>query len=271
MEPIRFAHISDTHLRTQAPGDAMADMFDRLPDPDTALAGLLDTLAQQDVDFVIATGDLVHEGVADDYRRMRALVEEHLPRTPFIVCLGNHDHKDAFFEGYLDSAPQPSYHAVRGIDGLRVLVIDSACGGGESGAFSEAELDWLEAMLATPAPRGTLLAYHHPVSWDGGHVAMKAPQRFLDLVGSGDVIAILNGHTHMNDVRHLAGIPQITADSTAFGSAMGTTTFDFTNRAGYASCALDETGLCVRMVPLFPVPDTIGSIPWDAMLKILNT
>lgn len=272
MRPIKFAQISDTHLQSHTcDAGALDQVFGKLPNSDEALVKALDELAGLGLDFVVCSGDLVHEGDAQDYARMRALVEEHLPKTPLVVCLGNHDRKAAFYEGYLGQKdPQElPYHSVLDVRGLRVVAIDSACSGGESGKFGEGELSWLDEQLEGAGELGSIVVYHHPAAFDPAQFAMEAPAELLDTLRRHRVRAILNGHTHGNDLRHLAGVPQVTADSTLFGCDITKDSFLFTNKAGYNLLSLDDEGLALKNVTLNPAPEAVVTIPLQAMLQAL--
>nr|WP_306730046.1 metallophosphoesterase [Lactiplantibacillus plantarum] len=62
-------------------------------------------------DLIVFTGDLIHDGSADDYQRLHAIV--HTMEAEFDchvrVILGNHDRRAAFYEGYLPADPGPYY------------------------------------------------------------------------------------------------------------------------------------------------------------------
>lgn len=276
MTKIRFAQVSDTHLRTQGQPDMMAPIFDKLPDADEQLAHVFDELEALNLDFVIATGDLVHEGIAADYARFKAISEAHLTQTPLYVCLGNHDRKQAFYEGYLGMAPasdeeaaKPYRYAVE-CHGLRVIALDSACSGGEFGRFDEAEIDWLAGVLETPAPDGSIIMWHHPVSWDFDQMAMEMPERLAHLIEGSDVRAIFTGHTHTNDIRHVCGVPQVTADSTLFGCEFNPETLDFTDKASYNLCTLDETGLSLRNRLINPKQRAVAQIDIKVLIAAMQ-
>ena len=272
MKPIRFAQISDTHLRSHAKDAGMLDqVFDKLPDGDAALAGALDELAAQKLDFVLCCGDLVHEGIAEDYARMRAIVDEHLPETPFVVCLGNHDRKAPFYEGYLgeSGAADVPYCAVRDIRGLRIVVVDSACSGGESGKFADGEISWLREQLEGAGELGSIVIYHHPATFDPDQFAMRDDAGLAEVLREANVRAVFNGHTHSNDIRHFVGVPQITADSTLFGCAADSEFFAFTDKASYNLLTLDDTGLSLKNVTLNPKPNAAVKIPLKTMMEAL--
>ena len=253
MEPIRFAQICDTHLgMNNDEAVMMGPVFEKLPNTADALTAALKQLAAQNLDFVLFCGDLVHEGTAEDYRLFRQIVDRELKDTPAIICLGNHDRKGPFWEGYQGEHSERPYYTCQTVKGLRILSLDSACGGEVFGAFAPEEYEWMENVLRQPAERGTILLFHHPVAWDVKELAMEVDDRFRALLKNCDVKAVFCGHTHENDVRFLEGVPQLTGDSTAFGCSYTGSTMGFTDKATYNLCTMDENGLTVRNKLLNP-------------------
>lgn len=253
MEHIRFAQLCDTHIGMNN-GEAvmMGPVFEKLPNTVHSLEAALQVLAKQELDFVLFCGDLVHEGSAEDYRLFKHIVDEQLKDIPAIFCLGNHDRKKAFWEGCFGKNSESPYYVEQNIKGLRILSLDSACGGEVFGAFAAEEYDWLEKVLKEPAPQGTILVFHHPVAWDVKELSMTVAPRFRELLRESDVRAVFCGHTHENDLRFLEGVPQVTGDSTAFGCSYIGNTMGFTDKATYNLCTLGENGLTVRNKLLNP-------------------
>lgn len=276
MEAIRFAHISDTHLRSEADDPYGLDsVFDGLADLDQRLGLLFDSFVSDGLDFVLCTGDLVHEGTARDYERFRGLVDAHLGSVPFVCCLGNHDHKEAFYQGFLgledahERAREP-YLAATEVKGLKIVVLDSACSGKETGMFDPVEAEWLGGELACGGERGTIVAFHHPVLWSVPQLAMQVEPRMLELLTSEKVLGLFCGHTHEADVRFLNGVPQLTAASTAFGSAFLPDAYAITDAAAYSRCEFGDNGLSSSVRPLFPEPHVEVSIPFEKLAELMS-
>lgn len=254
MKPIRFAQLSDTHIsRNSMDAPMMGEVFSKLPDTGESLAAALKLIDAQKLDFVLFCGDLVHEGDSEDYRYFKQIMDDNLKNTPAVVCLGNHDRKAAFREGYLEeSGDEPYYHTVT-INGLRIIALDSACGGEVFGAFDSAEYAWLEEQLSTPAERGTILMFHHPIVWNIKELTMQVDEQFRKLLSKSDVKAMFCGHTHENDISVFEDIPQVTGDSTAFGCRFTGGKMGFTDKASYNLCTISDTGLSVRNNLLNPM------------------
>ena len=238
-----FAHISDTHLDCPGSSDFIKRLHREVRDPLENLTCCLQELAARKVAFVLHTGDMVHEGDAGDYAILRRLFDKYLPGVPVIAAMGNHDHRAAFREGFL-GIPSPGdedFTQEVVLDGLRILVLDSAKSG-LIGSVSDAQVDWLEERLASPAPRGTFLMMHHPTVCEHPAMALEVSPEFSSLVENSDIHAIFTGHTHSNYNGFFAGKPLYTADSLAFGMLYIQSEVIYTSRSSYNLCWLDEQG-----------------------------
>lgn len=91
MEEIRFAHVSDTHIVAAGSSAFLHRVQREVRDPLENLKECLAALSCQNLDFLLLTGDLIHEGEAEDYQNYRALVNRYLPGLPLCCALGNHD------------------------------------------------------------------------------------------------------------------------------------------------------------------------------------
>ncbi|MCO8275924.1 metallophosphoesterase [Actinoplanes sp. TRM 88003] len=200
---MRILHLSDTHL-TRAAGPN-ADGID----PRESLAGLLRDCGQlTGLDAVLVTGDIADDGSAEAYAAVHALVEPFATERgiPALYTTGNHDDRKPF----TDTLGVP-LTAVTVIKGHRVVTLDSLVPGQVYGHLDDEQLAWLRTVLATPAPEGTLLAFHHPpIGLD------TAVQHTLGLINPGDlaeairgtdVRLILTGHFHLQLFGLLGGVP----------------------------------------------------------------
>ena len=116
MKTITFAHLSDLHILKDYGNSMFKDMVGHMEKkPCEVLEGISGWLRENagKLDFVLLTGDLVHEGGADEYRYLKMLLEEYFDGTPVCPVLGNHDRVAAFHEGYENSEPgtEPVYYA----------------------------------------------------------------------------------------------------------------------------------------------------------------
>ncbi len=236
-----FLHVTDTHLSFAQPAPANCGSASQL-EAVYAWAAKLDRPPQ----FILITGDFVHEGGAEDYARARALTArlEETYRLPTLVALGNHDRHAAFYEGYLGEAGRTGrYHYCRQLEGLRLVVLDSAVDDQVPGQLDDAQLDWLEETLAAPCETPTVVALHHPPC--GTHILetnqnnLTAPERFLQILARHPVAAVLAGHKHAASVTCQGGIPVCTGAGMAFAIQMPQGgALEFTKDLAAQYCAL---------------------------------
>ena len=240
MKAIRFAHVSDTHICKSYENSQMKEVFDKCENPADSLRRCLKKLEQQKLDFVLFTGDLVHEGGKEDYDYFLGIVEECMPDTRVIFALGNHDRKQAFYDS-MGMEAQDAYCHVEEINGLRIVVLDSGVPGEEAGSISRNQEEWLGKVLKEKKTEyGTILAFHHPVVWRNQAFSMMVSENFKKIVKNSDVRAVFCGHTHENSIDFLAGIPQMTADSTAFGVEITPKEFQMSEKTGYNIYTFDR-------------------------------
>ncbi|MEU7501198.1 metallophosphoesterase family protein [Streptomyces griseofuscus] len=210
---MKILHLSDTHLDRAGGPDADG------ADGTAALQRLLaDLVHLSDLDAVIVTGDVADDGSSEGYSRARELLGGYAKErgAPVFYATGNHDERAAFTEvlgcghtrpGAVCDGPDGERAAASTIDGWRVVTLDSLVPGKGYGQISRAQLDWLRGVLAAPAPRGTILGFHHPP------IALEVEvQRALGLqnadelaavIRGTDVQLILCGHFHLQILGHL--------------------------------------------------------------------
>jgi 3',5'-cyclic-AMP phosphodiesterase len=189
------------------------------------LAGALDAVEESGLrpDALVLTGDLADHGAAAEYARVRELVDPVAERmgAPVVYVAGNHDDRAALRSHLLGSEPSdaPLDHVVR-LGDLRIVVLDSTVPGRTYGELRPAQLEWLRAELAEPAPAGTVLALHHPPlpSPFALVAAMELQNRagLAAAVGGSDVRIVLAGHTHVVSAGAVAGIPVWTGGAAAY-------------------------------------------------------
>ncbi|WP_411733379.1 metallophosphoesterase [Paeniglutamicibacter sp.] len=166
-------------------------------------------------DAVLVTGDISDRG-AQVYSRAAKLFEqaERELGCPVIVVPGNHDPAGsvgaAFNRKRLASGPNPA-DTVHLVDGLRIIGLDTHGFRETEGRLSGRQLQWLLAVLKTPAPRGTVLALHHPpidslLPALAGR-GLARPEELAAVLAGSDVRGILCGHYHLPATGSLGGIP----------------------------------------------------------------
>ncbi|WP_029150746.1 phosphodiesterase [Microbacterium indicum] len=213
-----IVHISDTHLL--AGGRPLGGAYDTAAN----LGRMLERVERiEGADALVITGDLTDLGEPDAYRELRGLVDPVARRmgVPVVWVAGNHDERPAMRRDLLrGEASEDPILAVHDLDGLRLIALDSTVPGWHHGELDDAQLAWLRAELATPAPLGTILALHHPPL--PSHVPMfdvlelRNQAAFAEAIRGSDVRAILAGHLHYSMSGVFAGIPTHVAAASCY-------------------------------------------------------
>ena len=219
-----IAHISDTHFLGE--GRALYGEVDT----DANLTQALEQLERSGVrpEAIVFTGDLADLGEPDAYNRLRAIVEPAAARlgAQIIWVMGNHDERPEYssllFDIEATDAPQDR---VYDINGLRIVSFDTTVPGYHHGAMTDAQLEWLADVLATPAEHGTLLAVHHPpmptpLLWAMEMLELHGQDRLEEVVRGTDVRGILGGHLHYSGHSTFAGVPVSVAAATCYTLAL---------------------------------------------------
>jgi Icc protein len=223
-----IVHISDTHFlagRTPLYGAV---------DTDGNLNAALTQLERSGIrpDALVFTGDLADLGEPDAYERLRAMVEPVAERlgAALIWVMGNHDERLQYSRLLFDEdGSEEPQDRVYDLDGLRVISLDTTVPGWHHGEVTDAQLEWLAAELATPAPHGTIIAVHHPpiptpLLWAMDMLELKDQDRFAAVIRGTDVRTILGGHLHYSTHSTFAGIPVSVGAATCY--TMNLTTAD---------------------------------------------
>lgn len=261
---LRIAHFSDAHLL--AGGRPLADALDTESTLDQALRQLERSGAAPAA--LVFTGDLTDLGEPDAYARLRALVEPAAERmgTTVVWVMGNHDERAAYQAGLFDEtgtdAPQDR---VVEIAGLRIVVLDSTVPGYHHGDIDDAQFAWLEGVLAHRAPRGTLLALHHPPIPSPVEVMaileLRRQDRLAEVLTGTDVRGILAGHLHYSTHSTFAGIPVSVASATCYAIDVSAPPHTLSGVAGgqaFGLVSVYDDRLVHEIVPLGPERQVSG-------------
>ncbi|WP_393059458.1 metallophosphoesterase [Streptomyces sp. LN549] len=204
---MRILHLSDTHLDRSGGPDADG------ADGTAALRGLLAELGHlRDLGAVVVTGDVADDGSREAYARARELLADYAGRRGANVfyTTGNHDDRTAFADvlGIGHFQPETAYEGAAGeragastVDGWRLITLDTLVPGKGYGRLDGGQLDWLRELLATAAPVGTVLAFHHPpVALDVDvqrALGLQNSAELAETIRGTDVQLILCGHFHL--------------------------------------------------------------------------
>ena len=157
-----IAQISDLHVKP--PGQKAYGVVDTNGFVARAIAHL--NRLDPPPDIVIATGDLVDGGTAEEYAQLKALLADL--NMPVYLAMGNHDDRAALRQsfpehGYLQSARMqaPVQYVVDNYP-VRLVVLDTVVPGEGYGLMDQARLSWLDRQLAQNPAKPTMEFMHHP-------------------------------------------------------------------------------------------------------------
>ena len=230
-----FIQITDHHIM------ASEAMLSRGYSPSHALRCVLRHIANHhaDADFIVSTGDLVDRGIDAEYDTFRAMLGlreasaapgpqratgEGLREMPCYFMPGNHDPRAAFFRNMFPWSVEgvgeaPAMNVAFVHKGIQFVTVD--WGAANKAVSSPAMLEHLRRSLATGLP--SIILSHHNVTPVGmprlDALAADDVADFTAIAASGNVLAILAGHTHMTYEAEMAGIPVHGLRSTHFSFA----------------------------------------------------
>ncbi|HZT87319.1 MAG TPA: phosphodiesterase [Stellaceae bacterium] len=172
-------------------------------------------------DITVVTGDLVDNGMPEEYEHLRALLAPL--GMPVFVIPGNHDARDALRgafrgDGYLPAAG--TLHYVIDDYPLRLVALDTLVPGKHHGSLDAEQLAWLDATLAGQPDRPTVVMMHHPpfatgITFMDGYSLGNAAAFAEVIARHKQVERILCGHLHRAIDRRFAGTVTGTAPGTA--------------------------------------------------------
>ena len=230
LKPIRLGFLTDCHAMDEHDAPAWLDHT----------AELMNSLKP---DLIIGGGDFVHGGFHSTGRVMDhrwGLADTFLKKlkTRLEPIIGNHDFYEPLQADGTPSQGDPRWrwrkyfgleHTYRSFHshGYRFLMLDSVkvVGGQDPyrGWIDAAQLAWLDRELATiPSSEPIILCTHIPfrttVAGSFGPLVGPSPGRVhvlnanlvMEKLRNRPVVAILQGHVHLNERLELNGIPCIT-------------------------------------------------------------
>ncbi|SNY50511.1 metallophosphoesterase [Paractinoplanes atraurantiacus] len=202
-----IAHISDVHIDSEDRSVERAGRVMRY------LAGL-----PIPVDVVLVTGDITDHGFAQEYERVRPVLD--LP-VPTLLLPGNHDVREAYRKILLEEEPTGGpINSAHRVGGMFFAMCDSSIPGRNDGLLAPETLDWLDGELTAAAGLPAFVCFHHPP------VSLQVPfideirqfstERLAEIVaGHDNVVAVLCGHAHTAAASMFAGKPMLVAPSVA--------------------------------------------------------
>jgi Icc protein len=216
-----LAQISDLHITTTS--DLLGGFLDTGP----FLTAAVEHLNSLDPapDLVLMTGDLVNNGLPDEYARLAELIAPL--RVPYVLVPGNHDDPLALRARFPDQPWEPGASMLRGVVEtplLRLVLLDSVVPGEPGGRVGNEQLAWLDGALAD-ASRPTIVAVHHPPFATG--IEHMDAMGLADAAALAEVIvrhpqveAVVCGHLHRAITTRWAGTVAMTIPGIAHQVAL---------------------------------------------------
>ncbi|MFT8607732.1 MAG: metallophosphoesterase [Liquorilactobacillus ghanensis] len=222
MKRIQIVQLSDLHLPSQ--GEKFS--FNQRLDPQKKLENCFADVSRlpEKPEMIVLSGDLIHEGTADDYERLREylFVKQEELKTKINVILGNHDRIGAFYAGFygLEVKGQEHYYYRQQTSLVDYYFLDSNYQNMEQGFLSADQLTWLNEKLQENTNKPSLLFLHHPVAGTSLETMrfsiLQNDQELLKIVQGTNVRGIFSGHIHFATNELLKGVLCSTAESTAY-------------------------------------------------------
>ena len=212
-----IAQISDTHIALDTP-----DSDRRIEDFERTIADI--NALDPAPDVIIHSGDIAHNGRADEYRVAAKILAQ--ARAPAYVMVGNKDDRDNLRKefsdaNYLTSDLEFISYTIEDFP-VRLIVLDTLNPGSNKGDFCGARLSMLANMIdAEPAKPIAIFAHHPPFLVPEGpeplhfetedvmHRLREALQRSCRIIG------VFCGHVHRGVPGNVKDIPVMVMPSIA--------------------------------------------------------
>lgn len=251
---MKILQVSDTHFIKHLTNEL--DKWGVYYDHRKIFENFLSHYNFSEIDLMVHTGDIVHDGEEEDYRAFLDMMRRHVPsHVPVRFVPGNHDKKDLFLK-VIDHRTLMANHFIRKeeMEGYRLIYLDTASEVVHHGVITEEVMNWLQEELSTPAEKGTILIQHHPleISWVDGIEQTEVPKGYYEMLANSDVLAILTGHLHMNRNCLINGITQFTAGSFSFGMTVDGNEIWNIDRLGFSEIVIDNKKLDVFNEIVYP-------------------
>lgn len=270
-EPIltRFIHLTDLHISHPD----VSDPKDLGTSRETLkrVVGLINAMDPQPA-FVVASGDLTNLGDVQSYAFLRDIL---VPlKAPILMAMGNHDLREGYrdvFGGEGRDAPL-CHDAVHG--GLHVITLDTKVPEKVGGALCAVQFTFLAEALDRHEDLPKLIVMHHAPRVDDaapswGTIDMASTQQLADVLKGHQIVGILSGHVHINQIHHWNGIPiHINSGLDSTIDLLERDDLRLLEGTTMGICDYRATGLSVSLVPLSPAQKVLDVIDRSVLLSL---
>lgn len=261
----RFVHLSDLHLSPDFEAQGQPDTSINLKNAVKIIQGLEPT-----PEFVVVSGDLTNTGSKADFALAKELLDT-LP-MPVLLTLGNCDDRKEFYKTFLPEvhASDEPYNHSQIFGDVHIILMDSTIPKKLSGELRQGQLDWLSEALEQSPDIPKVVVIHHPPTPVAipvlSSILLKNAQEFEKRLKNKNVIAILCGHVHYNQVSFLGDVP-------CFISSGLHTHFDITFQEGLKAmdkpsfnlCSVVDKKIVVQTLSLPSSGEVLKEIPNEVM------
>lgn len=150
---MRIVHISDSHISLDHP-QRTAD-----------LQACIDVInsASEAPDAVIHTGDITHNGAAEEYNIAKQQLDEL--KVPYFVIPGNKDKRPALIDAFADerSIHKGDEYIQYAVDRfpVRLVMLDTLSDSSNKGKLGDARLQHIKTLLEAEPLKSTAVFMHH--------------------------------------------------------------------------------------------------------------
>ena len=253
-DPLFFVHLTDLHVSAPQLENPLL-----LSDTTAAVRASFAAIRRlpQRPAFVVISGDLTDRGRVEDYVYLKDLLADEAGDLPLLLALGNHDQRAPFHSVFGLAESDAPYDHDTVVGDLHIITLDTAIPGHVGGEIDTEQRVWLADRLAAhPGLRKLLVLHHAPLldlertqAWDrldaGSSVALRTA------IAGHDVVGILSGHVHMEEVSHWHGVPVIVGQGhhAATDPTAPRGEIRLVDGAGLTLCRLRSSGLSATYVP----------------------
>jgi len=232
-EPIRIGLITDIHY---ADLDTAGSRHYR--DSITKVREAVEVFNEAKPDIVICLGDLIDAGatVEKEYAHLETMAHEFKKlNAPSRFVLGNHCVYTLTKQEFLKGVGQDRSYDALTQNGIRLVFLDACYTkagedyGRKNYTWTDTEIpakerDWLKSVLSEDQ-RPTLVFVHQRLDVEGSYGVHSAKEVRRILEDSRQVVAVFQGHNHVNDHKTINGIHYLTMNAVIEGPAPANNSF----------------------------------------------